>query len=1021
MCLNRLCRFALFFVWGTAAAWLAGVSEVRADELMAVDFVRHVAPIFERHCVRCHHADDRKGDVSLQTRDDVLQAGYVLPGQPEQSHLLEIVRTGPDGEPPTMPKEGELLSSAELDVMRRWIAAGADWPASHVIRLRPKADTNWWSLQPVRNVQPPDVPELSAAWAVNPIDRFVGAMLAEHGLRPSPEADRRTLIRRLYFDLLGLPPTPEEVRQFVEDDRPLAYERLVDRLLASPHFGERWARHWLDIAHYADTHGFERDQRRDNAYPYRDYVIRAFNDDKPYDQFLREQIAGDVLDPHNADAVAATGFLAAGPWDFVGQVETKSDVLRRAARADDLDDIVTTVMTATMGLTIHCARCHDHKLDPITQRDYYALWATFAGVKRGERDLSEAATQSYHQQKAATEKQLNEVLFKIGQLRGQPLDLADMVGGGNGLGTGTKGNGLDPRTAKTQTRSFGFLGNIQPNKFATCEHPFVDGVFIPDGGESAGKGDTPPSVVVSSTGLAITDLPDTSAAAWDAIRHGPVASQDITTLGGVDYNSAGHSLLGLHANAGITFDLVAIREATGYGTTRFESRVGYGGRSEQGRADFAVYVDGRRLVEHRQLAASHGGIDIHVDLPADARFLTLIATDGGNGIGFDQIFFGDPFMRVERDEPLNATQQARLAELDEEARLLRSKLAAIGPPPRVYAVVSQPPAEIHVLRRGNPETPGDIVEPAALECLEVVPSQFAGNSMSEGERRLALAAWITHPDNPLTRRVIVNRLWHHHFGRGIVETPSDFGFGGAQPTHPELLDWLADQLLANGWSLKPLHRLLVTSQTYRQQSYQVFTSTDSFESGGTNPFDVDADNRWLWRMNPRRLDAESVRDAVLSITGNLNPQMFGPGYRDFTYQDAYAPIYTYVTPDSPELWRRSVYRFVVRSTPHRFMTALDCPNPANLTPRRLQTTTALQSLALLNNDFMLKQAQFFVERITSEAGSDPARQSTRAFELAFARQPTVAEHTASMRVISEAGLFQFSRMLMNANEFIYID
>ncbi|MEZ6110592.1 MAG: DUF1549 domain-containing protein [Pirellulaceae bacterium] len=699
---NGLCLIALLFVSGIAAAWSSLIATGRADEPMAVDFVRDVAPIFERHCVRCHHADDRKGDISLQTGSDVLQAGYVLPGKPEQSHLLEIVRTGTDGEPPSMPKEGEPLSSAELDVMRRWIAAGADWPTDHVIRLRPKADTSWWSLQPVRNVRPPDVSELPIAWAVNPIDRFVGAKLLEHGLRPSPEADRRTLIRRLYFDLLGLPPTPEEVRQFVDDDGPMAYERLVDRLLATPHFGERWARHWLDIAHYADTHGFERDQRRDNAFPYRDYVIRAFNDDKPYDQFLREQIAGDVLDPDNPNAVAATGFLAAGPWDFVGQVETKSDVLRRAARADDLDDMVTTVMTATMGLTIHCARCHDHKLDPITQHDYYSLWATFAGVKRGERDLSDAATQRYQQEKAATEKRLNEVLFEIGQLRGEPLDLADMVGGGNGLGTGTKGHGLDPRTAKPQTRPFGFLGNIKPNTFAACEYPFVDGVFIPDGGESAAATDMPPRVVISSTGLSITDTPDTSAAAWDAIRHGPVASQDITTLGGIDYNSAGHSLLGLHANAGITFDLAAVREATGRGAMRFESRVGYGGRSEQGRADFAVYVDGQRVVERQRLGASDGGIDIDVALPPNARFLTLVSTDGGNGIGFDQIFFGDPVLRDERSQTLTAEQQSRLVEREQEMRSLRTKLDSLGPPPRVYGVVSQQPPEIHVLRRGNP-------------------------------------------------------------------------------------------------------------------------------------------------------------------------------------------------------------------------------------------------------------------------------------------------------------------------------
>ncbi|MEZ6110593.1 MAG: DUF1553 domain-containing protein [Pirellulaceae bacterium] len=293
--------------------------------------------------------------------------------------------------------------------------------------------------------------------------------------------------------------------------------------------------------------------------------------------------------------------------------------------------------------------------------------------------------------------------------------------------------------------------------------------------------------------------------------------------------------------------------------------------------------------------------------------------------------------------------------------------------------------------------------------------------MSEGDRRAALAAWITHPDNPLTRRVIVNRMWHHHFGRGIVETPSDFGFGGARPTHPELLDWLAGQLLANAWSLKSLHRMMVTSQAYRQHSYPGALSDDAVNKGAVNPWDIDADNRWLWRMNPRRLDAESLRDTVLSITGKLNPHMFGPGYRDFTYQEAYAPIYTYITPNSPDMWRRSIYRFVVRSTPHRFMTTLDCPNPANLTPRRLQTTTALQSLAMLNNDFMLKQAEYLAKRISTEVGDESSGQVERAFQLVFARRPTADEHAASLKLIDETGLFQFCRMLLNANEFVYID
>ena len=324
--------------------------------------------------------------------------------------------------------------------------------AAEAPREDPRA---WWSVQPIIRPVVPQV-EGEATQPGNPIDAFVAVKLREKGLAFSTEADRRTLIRRLSFDLLGLPPTPEEVSAFLEDRRPDAYERLADRLLASPHYGERWAQHWLDIAHYADTHGFERDQRRDNAWRYRDYVIDSLNADKPYDQFLREQIAGDVMAPDKPAAVIATGFLAAGPWDFVGQVETKSDMLKRAARAGDLDDMVTQVITATVGMTINCARCHDHKLDPISQREYYGLWSVFAGVRRGEREVN-AGEASEHAAKLATwNHERAEMDRRIDQLAGRPLDLADIVGGGNGRGRVAPGRESTRARARCRRRSKAF-------------------------------------------------------------------------------------------------------------------------------------------------------------------------------------------------------------------------------------------------------------------------------------------------------------------------------------------------------------------------------------------------------------------------------------------------------------------------------------------------------------------------------------------------------------------------------------
>jgi len=888
------------------------------------------------------------------------------------------------------------IVNAFLGVLLPWSLGAAEAP-----REDPAA---WWSVQPI--VRPP-LPrdDESSSGGENPVDRFVVAKLREKGLQLSSEADRRTLIRRLSFDLLGLPPTPEEVAAFVADQRPDAYEQLVDRLLASPQYGERWAQHWLDIAHYADTHGFERDQRRDQAWRYRDYVIAALNSDKPYDQFLREQIAGDVLAPNDPAAIVATGFLAAGPWDFVGQVETKSEMLKHAARAGDLDDMVTQVITATVGMTINCARCHDHKLDPISQKEYYGLWSVFAGVHRGDRDVSPQEAQVHAASLAAWDRERAEIERAISHLAGAPLDLADIVGGGNGWGTGHAGAGVDPRSGKVQVSKLGLLDDVVADHFSRGPSEFVDGVVIPNGSPDGSA-----AVPVSSTGLVVKDVPATSAKAWDAIRNGPVNAQASTKLGDVDYAAGGHSLLGLHANAAITFDLAAIRKASGAGTLRFRAIVGYGGRDSAGRADFHVFVDGELRDRHMGLSNRDAGVPVDVALPVTARFLTLMSTDGGNGIGHDQIFFGDPKLSAEDATQLGEADRKELDRLRGRRAELDRQIKAFPAPAKVYAVKSGDPEEVHVLKRGNPETPEEIATPVAIHWVKGLPPDLGGLELSEGQRRVALAKWITDPRNPLTRRVIVNRLWHYHFGQGIVNTPSDFGHGGDRPSHPELLDWLADELLRRDWSLKAMQRLIVTSRTYRQSS--------QFDARAAA---VDAQDRLLWRANPSRLDAESLRDAVLAVSGKLNTARGGPGYRDFDYTEAYAPIYRYKTADSPDLWRRSIYRFVVRTTPPQFLTTLDCPNPANLTPVRVTTTTALQALALLNNDFMLRQAGYFAERLEREAGAERSAQIRRAFELAFLRPASDAEEVAAGKFCAENGLAALCRLLLNANEFVYLD
>jgi hypothetical protein len=985
--------------------------------------------ILRERCWACHGPETQEAALRLDLETDAFRGGdsgpAVVPGRADESLILHRIESeGDDRMPPT----GVPLTSEERHALRRWIETGAAFPTGD-----PERDTRLehWAWQPLqRRFSPPaantaDSPMDAANPPSDPIDAFVDSKLHEHGLVAQSSASHTQLIRRVWVDLIGLPPTPEAVDAFLTDTSPQAWEHVVDSLLASPEYGERWARHWLDIAHYADTHGFERDQRRDHAWRYRDWVIDAFNRDMPYDEFLRQQIAGDVLYHDDADATIASSFLAAGPWDFVGQAETPSPVIRRLARADDLDDMVSQVMTSTCGITIHCARCHDHKLDPIPQREYYALTAIFSGVQRADRLVSVSEAASLEATRTELQGRRAVLDQSIRQLT-TGIDLADIVGGGNGFGTGKPGVGIDPSTGEIRPSDDrkDFLKDVVPNRLNRTSNPLIDCVFIPDG-DVGGDGvlDGSLRMVLDADGtlsapVLARGIPNTDGTAWDAIRNGPVHAQHSTRLNDAerlideDYGPPHHSMLALHANAAITLDLSRIDAADCQGPWVFETGIGYFGQTPHLGADVRIFVDGDPVHQSLGLGRDAGLQSVALELPDDARFLTLMATDAGNGIGHDQVCFIDPQIRPKHRSMSDATA-ARIATWQSERAAIDAQLAALGAVRKVYGVQAGQPTETRVLRRGNPEDAGDLVDPGTIGCVGPTLPTMArlAATASDAERRIALADWIAHPDNPLPARVMVNRLWHHHFGAGIVATPSDFGLGGTPPTHPELLDWLAADFQASGWSIKSLHRRICLSETYRRSSMR--------DSETANQ--LDASNRWWWRQNPRRLDAESLRDAILATSGTLHRGMHGPGYQDFDYQEEYAPVYRHRVLEHRDVFRRSIYRFVVRTTPHPFLTTLDCPNPATLTPARTTTTTAIQSLAMLNNEFILQQSDALAKRLLRETHGDITAAVNLALRLAYGRRASPLELAEAVAFAQDAGLEQLGRILWNTSEFIYVD
>ncbi|MEC9094432.1 MAG: DUF1553 domain-containing protein [Planctomycetota bacterium] len=1194
----ELSRFSLMSVVLMSVVLMGGAScGLALDEESF--FRQKIAPILQVKCIRCHNDNEREGGLSLQSKigfDKGGENGRVFhPGRPVDSSLLESIL----GDDPEMPKDDDPLTPQELGAIKKWIVQGGHWPAD--LRLENQSiDQNWWSLKPVHQ---PRVP----LEHVNPIDYFVEKKQVEQNLSLNREATRRALIRRLYFDLIGLPPTESEIAEFLASSNPLAYSQLVEKLLESNRYGEKWARHWLDVVQYGETHGYDKDKPRMNAWPYRDYVIRALNSDKPYSRFVREQLAGDVLWPQTPDGIVATGFISAGPWDLIGHAEVpESKIDGQVARNLDRDNMVTSTMNTFCSVTVQCARCHHHKLDPVTMEEYYSLQAVFAAIDRADRGydidpqvakkraalrvhqtqlgnrlqelkdqidakktpeiialekkiktlsdqlskklfpkspLPKSARMGYHSHVANTQETLKWVQVDLGQ--STRIEQVILTGA---VEYGFEDFGFPQRYVVECSDTSDFKNRQLIADYRASDFPRPGAVpvviEVPPNKDLKGrfvritatklwnrrnKGSAKTNDWIFALGeLSIVSKGRSvnvqSVSSLDSIEASPgwsrqnlidhvYGEQDLETkLGRKESKTNGyHSLFSdqpgstkwiqLELKTASQIDEIRLlpayptdfKETPGFGfPLRFRIEVANDPNfkdavqvANQEKSDYPnpltkpvcfalssekrfrfVRVTATRLWDRgdpsgqnhafalSELMVISGDNNVAVDS-------TVTASDSINHGRWHQDFLIDGYtsrlkvnhgllyltkvgqegdLRPELNKAILQKEQmiksvvgkSVLDELASHQKLIsevRTESAKLPKSSQVYAGTVHNgqgafrgraglgPREIFVLQRGNVTQRRQEVQPGTLPFIQNVAPLFnLPDGHDEGARRVALANWITHPDNPLTWRSIVNRVWQYHFGRGIVETPNDFGRGGSKPTHPQLLDWLAIEFRDGGkylerQSIKSLHRLICNSRVYRQSSQSAKYSK------------VDGENRFLWRMNRRRLSAEEIHDAVLQVSGLLNFKMGGPSYQDFVIQrPEHSPHYEYHLYDPFDLTthRRAVYRFIVRSQPQPFMDTLDCADPSFSVPKRSETLTALQALGMLNNRFMVAMSQQFAERLEKKDVGLRA-QIQRGFRAVTGRNPDQEEIVTMEKYAQQHGLKNLCRVFFNMNEFVFVD